>query len=164
MVKRVVLRGQVVFVADHPDDKTTIAKVICAPGYGQSVAPLALASSVVSSGTTSLQAPRQSLSVRNQWKDQQQFTSVDVLTKDMLRQLFHIADEFDTNKRSDKLLGKRLALLFFEASTRTRVSFEAAMRNLGKKLMRSCFCFNRRQVVTRFTFLLPNHPFKREKH
>ena len=34
-------------------------------------------------------------------------------------------------KRSDMLSGKILALLFFEPSTRTRMSFETAMKRLG---------------------------------
>jgi hypothetical protein len=115
-----------VFVADHPDDKTTLAKVLCAPGYGQSIAksataplpqptprtPLPLMSSIpVKDGGR--------LGLLNQWKGLQHFLTVDVLTKDMLRHLFHVADELAlAGKRTNDLAGKRLALLFFEASTR----------------------------------------------
>src|SRR5919112_6796880 len=35
------------------------------------------------------------------------------------------------NALSRKLPGKRVALLFYEASTRTRISFEYAAKNLG---------------------------------
>ena len=36
---------------------------------------------------------------------------------------------------SHKCDGKKLATLFFEPSTRTRLSFEAAMMNLGGKVL-----------------------------
>lgn len=127
VVKRVVLRGQVVFVADHPDDKTTLAKVLCAPGYGQSIAKSATALALPA--LPALPAPLLPVSVPvkdggrlgslNQWKGLQHFLTVDVLTKDMLRHLFHVADELAlAGKRTNDLAGKRLALLFFEASTR----------------------------------------------
>lgn len=118
VVKRVVLRGQVVFVADHPDDKTTLAKVLCAPGYGQSItksapAPLPLVSQI------SIPVKDGRLGLLNQWKGLQHFLTVDVLTKNMLRHLFYVADELAlAGKRTNDLSGKRLALLFFEASTR----------------------------------------------
>ena len=37
----------------------------------------------------------------------------------------------DPKKYSEKCRGKKLATLFFEPSTRTRLSFEAAMMELG---------------------------------
>ena len=44
----------------------------------------------------------------------------------------------DSERNPDKYAhvceGKRLATLFYEPSTRTRVSFEAAMMNLGGKV------------------------------
>ncbi|MBN1322745.1 MAG: aspartate carbamoyltransferase [Methanotrichaceae archaeon] len=40
-------------------------------------------------------------------------------------------EPFARGKRSDMLSGKILALLFFEPSTRTRMSFETAMKRLG---------------------------------
>ncbi|VVB68534.1 Aspartate carbamoyltransferase [uncultured archaeon] len=40
-------------------------------------------------------------------------------------------EPFARGKKSDMLAGKILALLFFEPSTRTRMSFETAMKRLG---------------------------------
>jgi aspartate carbamoyltransferase catalytic subunit len=41
----------------------------------------------------------------------------------------------DPREKSDILRGKTIALLFFEPSTRTRLSFESAVQNLGGKLI-----------------------------
>lgn len=49
-------------------------------------------------------------------------------TRNQLEKLFRIADQF---KSSSLLDGKILATLFYEPSTRTRLSFEAAMIKLG---------------------------------
>ena len=50
----------------------------------------------------------------------------------------------DIEKHPDKYAhacdGKRLATLFYEPSTRTRLSFEAAMMNLGGKVIRFFIC------------------------
>ncbi|MDR0475731.1 MAG: aspartate carbamoyltransferase [Treponema sp.] len=47
--------------------------------------------------------------------------------------LFHLAEQIEGNKDSwkESCRGKLLATLFFESSTRTRLSFEAAMLRLG---------------------------------
>ncbi|MBI2043760.1 aspartate carbamoyltransferase [Candidatus Pacearchaeota archaeon] len=60
--------------------------------------------------------------------ESQQFTRED------LHALFKKADEL-RNKSEDLLNGKILATLFYEPSTRTRLSFEAAMLRLGGKIL-----------------------------
>ena len=55
-------------------------------------------------------------------------------TVEELEQLFHLADQIIENPERYKKAceGKLLATLFYEPSTRTRFSFEAAMLRLGK--------------------------------
>ncbi|MBR7113726.1 MAG: aspartate carbamoyltransferase, partial [Firmicutes bacterium] len=55
------------------------------------------------------------------------------LSVEELEQLIATANDIiaDPAKYSDKCRGKKLATLFFEPSTRTRLSFEAAMYELG---------------------------------
>lgn len=126
VVKRVVLRGNVVYVADHPDEKSVVGAVIAKPGSGQlvtrqkklEVLPV-LPNAVVTQPFVTIA------------KFTGHFTSVDGLTKDHLRAVFKRADELRRSPNPTMLKGKRLALFFLEASTRTRVSFEAAMKNLG---------------------------------
>ena len=51
------------------------------------------------------------------------------LSKDEIAQLINVAEDIISNpsKYAHKCDGKKLATLFFEPSTRTRLSFEAAM-------------------------------------
>ena len=55
------------------------------------------------------------------------------LSVEELDKLMDIANDIEKNpeKYSEKCKGKKLATLFYEASTRTRLSFESAMINLG---------------------------------
>lgn len=59
------------------------------------------------------------------------------LTLNELDELFEIAEEIiqEPKKYSDICNGKKLATLFYEPSTRTRLSFEAAMLNLGGSIL-----------------------------
>jgi len=50
---------------------------------------------------------------------------------DSVLDLASLLEPYARGKRSDMLAGKILALLFFEPSTRTRMSFETAMKRLG---------------------------------
>ena len=54
-----------------------------------------------------------------------------------LDELLALADDIAHNpaKYSDCCKGKKLATLFYEPSTRTRLSFEAAMLNLGGSVL-----------------------------
>jgi aspartate carbamoyltransferase len=55
-----------------------------------------------------------------------------VLKKQDLRVLFSLADELRKTQDCTQILrGKTLGLFFLEASTRTRISFESAMKRLG---------------------------------
>ena len=55
------------------------------------------------------------------------------LTVEEINELIKVANDIIQNKEkySHKCVGKKLATLFFEPSTRTRLSFEAAMMELG---------------------------------
>ena len=59
------------------------------------------------------------------------------LSVDEMDSLFDLADDIMANpeKYAEKAHGKKLATLFYEPSTRTRLSFEAAMLNLGGKVL-----------------------------
>jgi|SRR3989338_7849870 len=60
--------------------------------------------------------------------------SIRDLSKAEILFLLKEAEKFE-NKRGEFLSGKVLASLFFEASTRTRLSFESAMEQLGGKVI-----------------------------
>lgn len=59
------------------------------------------------------------------------------LTTDEIEQLIVVANDIIENpkKYSEKCHGKKLATLFYEPSTRTRLSFEAAMYELGGNVL-----------------------------
>jgi len=59
------------------------------------------------------------------------------LTTDEIEELLEVANDIIANpsKYSEKCHGKKLATLFFEPSTRTRLSFEAAMYELGGNVL-----------------------------
>ena len=64
-------------------------------------------------------------------------TDINELTVDEIRELVATAEDIirDPRKYSDACRGKKLATLFFEPSTRTRLSFEAAMYELGGNVL-----------------------------
>ena len=59
------------------------------------------------------------------------------LSKEEIKELIDISTDIAENpsEYSDKCRGKKLATLFFEPSTRTRMSFEAAMYELGGNVL-----------------------------
>jgi aspartate carbamoyltransferase catalytic subunit len=57
------------------------------------------------------------------------------LDRSRLESLFRTADKFGPNSRSDVLKGKILATLFYEQSTRTRLSFESAALRMGASVI-----------------------------
>ena len=57
--------------------------------------------------------------------------SIRDFTKEEILHVLETAKEFEQNKEQKFLEGKVIASLFFEPSTRTRLSFEAAMYELG---------------------------------
>ena len=64
------------------------------------------------------------------------FVESQQLDKEIIFDIFSRADELRKKKFIEPvLLGKLLATLFYEPSTRTRLSFEAAMMRLGGKIL-----------------------------
>lgn len=63
--------------------------------------------------------------------------SPDDLTLEELNGLFDLSEKIEANpqKYSEVLRGSQLATLFYEPSTRTRLSFEAAMQRLGGQVL-----------------------------
>ena len=59
------------------------------------------------------------------------------LSTQEIDELIEVAKDIIANpvKYSEKCKGKKLATLFYEASTRTRLSFEAAMYELGGNVL-----------------------------
>lgn len=57
------------------------------------------------------------------------------LTKEKLNYLLAMAREFEKNPNRELLKGKVVATLFFEPSTRTRLSFETAANRLGARVI-----------------------------
>lgn len=61
--------------------------------------------------------------------------SITDYTKDEYLQIMDLAAEFEKNPNQDLLTGKVVASLFFEPSTRTRLSFETAISRLGGRII-----------------------------
>lgn len=59
------------------------------------------------------------------------FISIDDYSKEEVLQLIESAKDFEKNPNKDLLKGKVVASVFFEPSTRTRLSFETAINRLG---------------------------------
>ncbi|MGN1375816.1 MAG: aspartate carbamoyltransferase [Prevotella sp.] len=65
----------------------------------------------------------------------QNFVTIADLTKEKLLYLIRSAQEFEKHPNRELLKGKIVATLFFEPSTRTRLSFETAANRLGAKVI-----------------------------
>jgi len=61
--------------------------------------------------------------------------SIDDFSKDEIIEILKLASEFEKKPSSNLLEGKVIATLFFEPSTRTRLSFESAISRLGGKII-----------------------------
>ena len=61
--------------------------------------------------------------------------SIDDLSTDDIIKILDLAGKFEKNPTSKLLEGKVIATLFFEPSTRTRLSFESAINRLGGKIV-----------------------------
>ena len=63
------------------------------------------------------------------------FVNIQNLDKEELMYLIQMAEEFEKNPNRELLKGKVIATLFYEPSTRTRLSFETAANRLGAKVI-----------------------------
>jgi len=61
--------------------------------------------------------------------------SIDDLSNDEIIKILNLAEEFEKKPDGHLLSGKVIATLFFEPSTRTRLSFESAVSRLGGKIV-----------------------------
>ena len=61
--------------------------------------------------------------------------SIQDFSKDEILHILDVAKEFEKNREQNFLAGKVVACLFFEPSTRTRLSFEAAVNRLGARVI-----------------------------
>ena len=62
------------------------------------------------------------------------FVTIANLSKDKIMYLIQMAQEFEKHPNRELLKGKVVATLFFEPSTRTRLSFETAANRLGARV------------------------------
>ncbi len=63
------------------------------------------------------------------------FVTIANFSKDEIMHLIRMAEEFEKHPNRELLKGKIVATLFFEPSTRTRLSFETAANRLGAKVI-----------------------------
>ena len=61
--------------------------------------------------------------------------SIRDFSKEEILHILDLAAEFEKDREQDFLKGKVIACLFFEPSTRTRLSFEAAVNRLGARVI-----------------------------
>lgn len=61
--------------------------------------------------------------------------SINDYSKEQITEILDVAGEFEKNPVSDILSNKVVATLFFEPSTRTRLSFESAVSRMGGKII-----------------------------
>ena len=63
------------------------------------------------------------------------FVTIADLSKEKIMYLLEMAKEFEKHPNRELLKGKVVATLFFEPSTRTRLSFETAANRLGARVI-----------------------------
>ena len=63
------------------------------------------------------------------------FVTIADLSKEKIMYLLEMAQEFEKYPNRELLKGKVVATLFFEPSTRTRLSFEIAANRLGARVI-----------------------------
>ena len=62
-------------------------------------------------------------------------TSIQDFSREEILHILDVAETFEQDREQDFLRGKVIACLFFEPSTRTRLSFEAAIHRLGASVI-----------------------------
>ena len=63
------------------------------------------------------------------------FVTIDGITREQILYMIKMAQEFECHPNREILKGKVVATLFFEPSTRTRLSFETAANRLGARVI-----------------------------
>lgn len=63
------------------------------------------------------------------------YVTIADMSKEQIMHLIEMAQEFETHPNRELLKGRIVATLFFEPSTRTRLSFETAANRLGAKVI-----------------------------
>ena len=63
------------------------------------------------------------------------FIKISDLTKDEITSLMDVAADFKKGVKDSSVKGKTVCLMFFENSTRTKISFEMAAKNLGMRVI-----------------------------
>ena len=63
------------------------------------------------------------------------FVTIANLTREKILYMIEMASEFERHPNRELLKGKVVATLFFEPSTRTRLSFETAANRLGARVI-----------------------------
>ena len=67
--------------------------------------------------------------------DKHNFVTIADLTREKILYMIEMAQEFEKHPNRELLKGKVVATLFFEPSTRTRLSFETAANRLGARVI-----------------------------
>ena len=67
--------------------------------------------------------------------EKRHFINIADLAKDELMYLLALAEQFEMHPNRELLKGKVVATLFYEPSTRTRLSFETAANRLGARVI-----------------------------
>ena len=65
----------------------------------------------------------------------QDFVTIADMSKEEILYLLDMAEEFERHPNRELLKGRVVATLFFEPSTRTRLSFETAANRLGARVI-----------------------------
>lgn len=130
IVKRTVLNGKVVYVD---------GEVLSTAGYGNNVRPDTFNNSQKIMEKSNILSLPKEIST-NKYKKctiLDNIYSVHQFTRDMLRDIFSKASYYKnkiiSGESSNILQGKILSMIFYEPSTRTRCSFDTAMKRLGGK-------------------------------
>ena len=70
-----------------------------------------------------------------QYMEKHDFVTIADLTREKILYMIEMAQEFEKHPNREILKGKVVATLFFEPSTRTRLSFETAANRLGARVI-----------------------------
>ncbi len=72
---------------------------------------------------------------KHKYMEKHNFVTIADLSKEQILYLIQMAEEFERHPNRELLKGRIVATLFYEPSTRTRLSFETAANRLGAKVI-----------------------------